>query len=163
MGFAQDTAIVQPADVARITFEEVLGTTRFDKGGATIAGLCNEATNALMREIARVRGEDPAQVTNTTDFMFAAAHWVRARVYASLPQGDPENANKAAASDQIFRDEVAKVVIRTSANLDQTNASRGLPTVVNVSSEPAFNRPRDSKRPGSVLQGPWRPDPTKGP
>ena len=153
MGFMQDRAIVTETEVAQITFEG--GLANVNLGAATVAALLPQATNAIMREIRRVRGRDPATVLNTDDFKLAAAHWVRAQVYHALPS-TPDRQRKADDSDRIFRDEVARVVILTP-DTDPTNAPKGLPVVLNLDAVPYLNRPVDNRRPYPIYPlGPWR-------
>jgi len=158
MGFAQSSAIVQPSDVARITFEAALGGTNLDSGNATVAGLCNEATNAIIRDIQRVRGKDPSTVLNTGDFTYAAAHWVRWQYFASLPQGDKENADKAKDSEARYREELKTIFIQTPDAIP-SNAPKGIPSFMNLDATPNLNRPVDNRIGRAVANPYWKQSP----
>ena len=154
MGFFADTPIVTQAEVEAITHEG--GLENLDTGSATLAALLPQATNALIRELKK-RGADPFWVTNVQDFKEVASLWILATIFDSQPQGDEENQRKAQHYRQRFEKEIKEIFIELDPTKENEASlpDKGLPTVVNLDSEPSFMRPTDTRRPGEFLGPYW--------
>ena len=142
MGFQADTPIVTAAEVAAITLEA--GLANLDStDGATLDAAITQATNAIMIDLRRRRGVEPSHVLNVTDFKRAAAFYVVAARFSSLPVGDKRQA-KGAAYFAKYEQEIETVEIDGPPG-ESTVAPLGLPRGLSLDPEPTFRRPIDNR------------------
>lgn len=146
-------AILTAAEFSKITGCPDL--SKVNAGNLTLAGVLDEATNALIR-LARSKGVDPAKVTNTDELKALAAYWAAGTVYQAMPRGGAsKNEDLAAAFFARWEAEAKDATFVTTEASVKTAAPRGLPIVFNQDSAPLFG-PRDHRRPGRPTRGPYR-------